>query len=54
MLLEVDGLVNVLKELNYPAHSIDFRTLEEKLLEFSNDIRLPDDLTIIEIAYAAS
>ena len=51
-LLEVDGLANILNDLNYPAHSIDCRTLEEKLLEFSNDIRLPDDLTIIEIVYA--
>jgi len=51
-LLEVDGFINILRELNYPAISLDFRLLEEKLLEFSNDIRLPDDLTIIEMAYA--
>ena len=51
-LLEVDGLVDILRDLHYPAHPLDFRILEEKLLEYSNDIRLPDDLTIIEIVYA--
>ena len=50
-LLEVDGLADILRDLRYPSHSLDFRVLEEKLLEYSNDIRLPDDLTIIEIVY---
>jgi len=50
-LLEVDGLADILRDLRYPIHSLDFRVLEEKLLEYSNDIRLPDDLTIIEIVY---
>jgi phosphoserine phosphatase RsbU/P len=51
-LLKVDGFAGVLRELNYPARPLDFRALEEKLLEYSNDIRLPDDLTIIELAFA--
>jgi PAS domain S-box-containing protein len=51
-LLEVDGFIDILRQLNYPAQCLDFRLLEEKLLEFSNEIRLPDDLTIIEMAYA--
>jgi len=50
-LLEVDGFISILRDLNYPGDSLDFRMLEEKLLEFSNDIRLPDDLTIIELTY---
>lgn len=51
-LLEVDGLVDILRDLHYPAHTLDSSILEEKLLEYSNDIRPPDDLTIIEIVYA--
>lgn len=48
-LLGVDGLVRVLRGLGYPHAALDFRALEEKLLEFSNAIRLPDDLTVIEL-----
>jgi len=50
-LLEVDGIADILRDLHYSTHSLDFSILEEKLLEYSNDIRLPDDLTIIEIVY---
>jgi phosphoserine phosphatase RsbU/P len=50
-LLNVDGFIGVLRELNYPATRLDFKPLEERLLEFSNNIRLPDDLTIIEAFY---
>ncbi|RPJ11756.1 MAG: PAS domain-containing protein [Deltaproteobacteria bacterium] len=49
--MEVDGFISVLRELNYPMIALDFWTLEEKLLEFSNNIRLPDDLTIIELKF---
>lgn len=48
-LLGVDGLVRVLRGLGYPHAALDFRAFEEKLLEFSNAIRLPDDLTLIEL-----
>ena len=30
---------------------VRMETLEEELLKFSNDIRLPDDITIIEVRY---
>ena len=36
---------------NYPKTKLSMKTLEEKLLKFSNDIRLQDDITIIEARY---
>jgi PAS domain S-box-containing protein len=46
--LGVNGLVHVLREQGYPASDIDMQRLEEDLLRFSNAIRLPDDLTLVE------
>jgi PAS domain S-box-containing protein len=49
--LGMEGLITVLKQLNYPAKPLNMHRLEEKLLKFSNAIRLPDDLTILEIGF---
>lgn len=50
-MLGIDGFVQILKNLDYPQTHLDMDTLEKKLLKFSNDIRLQDDITIIEIRY---
>jgi sigma-B regulation protein RsbU (phosphoserine phosphatase) len=43
-----EGLVQILKEVGYPE-SRDFKTVEEKLLKFSDRIHFNDDLTFLEI-----
>ncbi|MHC4186870.1 MAG: PP2C family protein-serine/threonine phosphatase, partial [Planctomycetota bacterium] len=50
-MLEVEGFVDVLKRLGYPKKPIQMDSLEEELLKYSNEIRLKDDLTIIEIRF---
>jgi PAS domain S-box-containing protein len=52
--LGIEGLIEVLKQLDYPATRLDMHRLEEKLLMFSNEIRLQDDLTILEIGFQKS
>jgi PAS domain S-box-containing protein len=47
-LLNVEGLVEILKEIGYPD-SRDFKALEEKLLKCSDRIRFNDDLTFLEV-----
>ena len=49
--LGIEGLIAVLEQLGYPATPLDMHRLEERLLLFSNEIRLPDDLTILEIGF---
>ena len=49
--LGLEGLIEVLKQLDYPATPLDMHRLEEQLLLFSNEIRLQDDLTILEIGF---
>jgi PAS domain S-box-containing protein len=53
-ILGVDGFINILKDLNYPREPLNMAALEEALLKFSNDIRLQDDITIIEARYLPS
>ena len=53
-LLGADGLARMLRELSACGAPLDFRALEERLLQYSNDIRLPDDLTLIDLAYAGA
>jgi phosphoserine phosphatase RsbU/P len=48
-LLGVDGLITILKGLDYPHTGIKMAAVEEQLLKFSNAIRLNDDVTLIEI-----
>jgi PAS domain S-box-containing protein len=50
-MLGVDGLINILKELNYPREPLNMAALELALLKFSNDIRLQDDVTILETRF---
>jgi serine phosphatase RsbU (regulator of sigma subunit) len=49
--LGIDGLLAVLRSQGYPERGIQMDALEEELLRFSNAIRLPDDLTLIEIRF---
>jgi phosphoserine phosphatase RsbU/P len=48
-LLGVDGLLRTLRSLDYPTAGIRIAALQEALLTFGNDIRLQDDLTLLEI-----
>jgi phosphoserine phosphatase RsbU/P len=50
-LLGVAGLARVLQGLGYPAQSLQMSALEKQLLLYSNDIRLTDDLTFIEVRF---
>ena len=50
-MLEVDGLIGILRKLGYPQAGIQMEALEEELLKYSNAIRLEDDLTLIEIRF---
>ena len=50
-MLDIDGLVAILRDHGYPDCSIDMGALEEGLLEYSNAIRLEDDLTLVEIRF---
>jgi serine phosphatase RsbU (regulator of sigma subunit) len=50
-LLGVDGLAGILKSLGYPQTPLNMGSLAEELLKFSNDIRLQDDIAIIEMRY---
>lgn len=53
-LLGVDGLVGLLQELEYPRTPLSIPALEERLLKFSNAIRMPDDITIIEARFVGA
>jgi PAS domain S-box-containing protein len=48
-MLGLDGLLDILKKQGYPQTDIQMDALEEELLKYSNEIRLGDDLTFIEI-----
>ncbi len=50
-LLGTEGLVRILTSLAYPETSIRIELLQKALLEFSNDIRLVDDLTLLEFRF---
>ena len=50
--LAADGFTQILKGLNYPQMPLRMEMLEEVLSMFSNDIRLQDDITIIEACYS--
>jgi hypothetical protein len=49
--LGVDGFIGLLREMDYPGAPLSMAALEERLLKFSNAIRLSDDVTIIEARY---
>ena len=50
-LLGVDGLAQILTGFDYPQNQLNMDELQEELLKFSNDIRLQDDVTIIEVRF---
>ena len=50
-LIDLDRFINILMELNYPREPLKMKALELALLKFSNEIRLQDDITIIEARY---
>jgi serine phosphatase RsbU (regulator of sigma subunit) len=50
-LLGVDGLSRILKSLNYPRTALNMGALAEEPLKSSNDIRLQDDIAIIEMRF---
>jgi sigma-B regulation protein RsbU (phosphoserine phosphatase) len=50
-LLGVDGLARILTGLNYPQNQLNMGELQEELLKFSNEIRLQDDITIMEVRF---
>jgi PAS domain S-box-containing protein len=52
-MLGVEGLLGILKKQGYPQADIQMDALEEELLKYSNEIRLRDDLTIIETRFDA-
>ena len=51
-MLDMPGLAELVTQLGYPNPDVRLATIEERLLAWSNDIRLPDDLTLLEIRRA--
>jgi len=49
--LGVEGFTKILKGLDYLKAPLSMPALEKKLLKYSNDIRLQDDITIIEARF---
>lgn len=49
--LDTEGIVGILKEVGYPDSRSKMEKLEEKILMFSNRIRLDDDLTFLGIHF---
>jgi PAS domain S-box-containing protein len=52
--LGVNGVLAILRSQGYPEAGIRMEALEEELLRYSNAIRLPDDLTLIEVRFGPS
>ncbi len=51
-MLGLEGLARILQDnLDYPHSNIRIKALHEALLKFSNNIRLPDDLTLVEVRF---
>ena len=50
-LLGITGIVRILKEIGYPASGLRIGAIEERLLRYSNDLQLPDDITFIEVRF---
>lgn len=50
-ILGTDGLLGILQGLGYPGAGIMAAQLHEALLAYSNDIRLDDDLTMLDVRF---
>ena len=50
-MLGIEGFARILRELGYPASGLQIGAVEEQLLLYSNDIRLTDDVTIVEVRF---
>ena len=50
-MLEIHGLIDILKRQDYPKLKLQTETLAKALLKYSNSIFLEDDLTIIEVRF---
>jgi PAS domain S-box-containing protein len=47
------GLIDLLRRMGYPNRQPLLREIEHELLNYSNDLRLPDDLTLLEFRLPA-
>ena len=52
--LGVDGLIGILKKLDFPRSDIFAGAIEEELLKSSNVVRLEDDLTLLDIGLTST
>ncbi len=50
-MLDIDGLVAILRKHGYSSSCINMQVLGEELLRFSNAIRLEDDLTLVQVRF---
>ncbi|MHB0960005.1 MAG: PP2C family protein-serine/threonine phosphatase [Pirellulaceae bacterium] len=50
-MLGTQGLIRILQEVGYPARELPISAIERKLLLYSKDIRLADDLTFLEVRF---
>jgi sigma-B regulation protein RsbU (phosphoserine phosphatase) len=53
-MLGTGGLIDLLHALDYPRTRLQIEPLQEALLRFSDELRLTDDLTLLEIRFAAT
>ncbi|MHC4518692.1 MAG: PP2C family protein-serine/threonine phosphatase [Planctomycetota bacterium] len=53
-MLGVNGLIDILRGQGFPQAPARMEALEERLLKYSNAIRLADDLTLIEVRFNGS
>lgn len=51
-MLGTEGLIEILRQLDYPRAGLQLRELQEALLRYSVGIRIEDDVTLIEIRLA--
>lgn len=51
-MLKTGGLIEILRSLGYPQSGIQIERLEQALLNYSNGIRLDDDLSFLEIRFS--
>ncbi len=47
-MLGINGLLGILSDLDYPTKKFQMSAIEERLLRFSNGLRLDDDVTLLE------